>query len=62
MNFIQLLFDIDLLAFLRPFVLLSGTAVLIILLIAGSISLLYAVGEQALPSTLLATAINVQKE
>jgi len=48
--------------FSSPFVLLSGTAVLIILLITGSISLLYTLGEQSLPSTLLATAINVQKE
>ena len=47
---------------LRPFVLLAGTAVVIILLIVGSISLLYTVGEQPLPSTLLATAINAKKE
>jgi hypothetical protein len=45
-----------------PFVLLTGTVVLIILLIFGSISLLYTVGEHPLPSTLLATAINVKKE
>jgi hypothetical protein len=46
----------------RPFVLLTGTAVVIILLIVGSISLLYTVGDQPLPSTLLATAINAKKE
>jgi len=45
-----------------PFVLLSGTVILLILLIGGSISLLYTVGEQALPSTLLATAINLKTE
>lgn len=48
--------------FSSPFALLSGTVVLIILLITGSISLLYTVGEQALPSTLLATAVYVKKE
>jgi len=47
---------------LRPFVLLTGTAVVILLLIVGSISLLYTVGDQPLPSTLLATAINAKKE
>jgi len=45
-----------------PFVLLSGTVIVIIVLFIGSISLLYGVGEQPLPSTLLATAVNVKKE
>ena len=45
-----------------PFVLLSGTVIVIIVLFIGSVSLLYGVGEQPLPSTLLATAVNVKKE
>ena len=45
-----------------PFVLLSGTVIVIILLFIGSVSLLYGVGEQPLPSTLLATAVNMKKE
>ncbi|KAH9485530.1 putative endoplasmic reticulum membrane protein [Psilocybe cubensis] len=45
-----------------PFVLLTGTVIVIILLIVGSISLLYTVGDQPLPSTLLATAVPTKKE
>jgi len=45
-----------------PFVLLSGTVIVIIVLLIGSVSLLYGVGEQPLPSTLLATAVNVKKD
>ncbi|KAF9567926.1 hypothetical protein CPC08DRAFT_625850 [Agrocybe pediades] len=45
-----------------PFVLLSGTVIVIILLIVGSISLLYGVGDQPLPSTLLATAVPAKKD
>ena len=45
-----------------PFVLLSGTVIVIIVLFIGSVSLLYSVGEQPLPSTLLATAVNVKKD
>lgn len=36
----------------RPFVLLAGTVIALILLVAGSIGLLTAVGSQELPSTL----------
>ena len=36
----------------RPFVLLAGTTVTLLLLVGGSIALLTAVGEQKLPSTL----------
>ena len=45
-----------------PFVLLSGTVIVIIFLIVGSISLLYGVGDQPLPSILLATAVNAKKD
>ncbi|KAF8973020.1 hypothetical protein BDZ97DRAFT_1912616 [Flammula alnicola] len=45
-----------------PFVLLSGTVIVIILLIVGSVSLLYDVGDQSLPSTLLATAVPAKKD
>ncbi|KAF9472439.1 hypothetical protein BDN70DRAFT_868400 [Pholiota conissans] len=45
-----------------PFVLLTGTVIIIILLIAGSVSLLYTVGDQSLPSTLLATAAPVKRD
>jgi len=45
-----------------PFVLLSGTVIVMVLLIVGSISLLYGVGDHPLPSTLLATAVNVKKD
>lgn len=44
------------------FVLITGTVIVIILLFAGSVSLLYTVGDQALPSTLLATAVPVKKD
>ncbi|KAJ3503683.1 hypothetical protein NLJ89_g8323 [Agrocybe chaxingu] len=45
-----------------PFVLLTGTVIVILLLIAGSISLLYTVGDQPLPSTLLATAVHSKSD
>ncbi|KAF8197896.1 hypothetical protein BJ912DRAFT_922624 [Pholiota molesta] len=45
-----------------PFVLLTGTVIIILLLIAGSVSLLYSVGDQSLPSTLLATAVPVKRD
>jgi len=45
-----------------PFVLLSGTVIVIIILFIGSVSLLYGVGEQPLPSTLLATAVHMKKD
>ncbi|THU86553.1 hypothetical protein K435DRAFT_763253 [Dendrothele bispora CBS 962.96] len=45
-----------------PFVLFVGTAVVMILLAVGSVSLLYGVGEQSLPPTLLGTAVTVKKD
>ncbi|KAF5385928.1 hypothetical protein D9615_002269 [Tricholomella constricta] len=45
-----------------PFVLLTGTVIVLILLIFGSISLLSSVGDNELPSTLLATAVHVKKD
>ncbi|KAF8895742.1 hypothetical protein CPB84DRAFT_1782349 [Gymnopilus junonius] len=45
-----------------PFVLISGTVLAIILTIIGSVYLLHSVGNQPLPSTLLATAVNARKE
>ena len=36
----------------RPFVLLAGTTIGLLIVIFGSIGLLYTVGETALPSTL----------
>lgn len=36
----------------RPFVLLGGTVIALILLVAGSVGLLTSVGSQDLPSTL----------
>lgn len=39
----------------RPFVLLGGTVVALILLVAGSIALLSGIGSQELPSTLTGT-------
>lgn len=36
----------------RPFVLLTGTVVALIVLVGGSIALLSGIGEQELPSTL----------
>jgi len=45
-----------------PFVLLTGTAVTLILLVVGSVSLLYGVGTVELPSTLMGGAINAKKD
>ncbi|KAF9010606.1 hypothetical protein BDQ17DRAFT_1397279 [Cyathus striatus] len=45
-----------------PFALLAGTAVTLFLLIIGSVTLLYSVGDQALPSTLMATAVTAKRE
>jgi hypothetical protein len=44
------------------FVLFAGTGITILLLIVGAISLLYAVGDSPLPSTLLATAVVSKRE
>jgi hypothetical protein len=60
-SFISDKYDLDKLSY-SPFVLLSGTVIVIILLIVGSISLLYGVGDQPLPSILLATAVNAKKD
>jgi hypothetical protein len=46
----------------RPFVLLAGTVLVLVLLVFGSISLLSSVGGHELPSTLLATAVNGKRE
>ncbi|KAK0476825.1 hypothetical protein IW261DRAFT_1490249 [Armillaria novae-zelandiae] len=45
-----------------PFVLLAGTVIVIILLGVGSVSLLFHVGNQELPSTLMGGAVNSKKE
>ncbi|RXW25049.1 hypothetical protein EST38_g808 [Candolleomyces aberdarensis] len=44
------------------FVLLAGTVLVLLIIIFGSISLLYSAGDQALPSILLATAVNSKKD
>ncbi|ESK90883.1 conserved fungal protein [Moniliophthora roreri MCA 2997] len=44
------------------FVLFAGTAIVMIVLAIGSISLLYGVGEQSLPPTLTGTAISAKKD
>jgi len=48
--------------FLRPFVLLAGSSIALVLFIAGSISLLAGVGDEKLPSTLTGGAVGVKKE
>ncbi|TFK44306.1 hypothetical protein BDQ12DRAFT_717466 [Crucibulum laeve] len=45
-----------------PFVLFTSTVIALILVAVGSVSLLYSVGDQALPSTLMATAVNAKKD
>jgi hypothetical protein len=42
----------------RPFVLLTGTVVVMILLVVGSVSLLYSVGYQEMPSTLMGSIVS----
>ncbi|TFK25213.1 hypothetical protein FA15DRAFT_680334 [Coprinopsis marcescibilis] len=44
------------------FVLLTGTVIVLLLVVFGSVSLLYSVGDQSLPSILLATAVNSKKD
>ena len=47
----------------RPFVLITGTVIGLLLLIGGSVALLYSIGDQELPSTLLGgIAGSVRKE
>jgi len=45
-----------------PFVLLAGSTIALILLIAGSISLLAGIGDEKLPSTLTGGAIGAKKD
>ncbi|KIM76001.1 hypothetical protein PILCRDRAFT_826855 [Piloderma croceum F 1598] len=45
-----------------PFVLLAGSSIVLVLLIAGSISLLAGIGDENLPSTLTGGAVGVKKE
>jgi hypothetical protein len=46
----------------RPFVLFVVIGIVMIALAAGSVSLLYGIGEQMLPPTLLGTAVTVKKD
>ncbi|KAG6873451.1 hypothetical protein C0995_015540 [Termitomyces sp. Mi166 len=45
-----------------PFVLLTGTVIVLLVLVFGSVSLLSTVGNVELPSVLLATAVGVKKD
>ncbi|KAJ6507276.1 hypothetical protein C8R47DRAFT_1315538 [Mycena vitilis] len=45
-----------------PFVLLAGTTIVLLLVIAGSVSLLYTVGNIELPSVLMGGAVNAKKD
>jgi hypothetical protein len=45
-----------------PFVLITGTVIGLILLIGGSVSLLYTVGGQELPSLLMGGAVGARKD
>ncbi|KAJ4490900.1 hypothetical protein J3R30DRAFT_3653999 [Lentinula aciculospora] len=45
-----------------PFVLFVGSTLVMLILVFGSVSLLYGVGEQMLPSTLTGTAVNAKKD
>ncbi|KAL0576336.1 hypothetical protein V5O48_005634 [Marasmius crinis-equi] len=45
-----------------PFVLLAGTTIAMIVVAIGSVSLLYGVGQQSLPSTLTGTAVTAKKD
>lgn len=44
----------------RPFVLLAGSTIVLILLIAGSVSLLATIGDDKLPSTLMGGAVQAK--
>ena len=46
----------------RPFTLLAGTAIVLILVALWSISLLSNIGSDELPSTLLATSVNHKRD
>ncbi|KAJ3934173.1 MAG: hypothetical protein NXY57DRAFT_890722 [Lentinula lateritia] len=45
-----------------PFVLFVGLTIVMLILVFGSVSLLYGVGEQMLPPTLTGTAVNAKKD
>ncbi|EAU91088.1 hypothetical protein CC1G_03256 [Coprinopsis cinerea okayama7 len=45
-----------------PFVLLTGTTIVLLLVVFGSITLLYSIGDQSLPSILLATAVTSKRD
>jgi len=45
-----------------PFVLITGTVVAMILIVVGSVSLLYSVGNIELPSTLMGNAVVARKD
>jgi len=44
------------------FLLFAGTVITLLILAVGSVSLLYSVGDQSLPSTLLATAVPAKRD
>lgn len=46
----------------RPFVLLSGTVIALILLVGASVALLTGIGEQELPSTLTGGVAPTRKD
>ena len=46
----------------RPFVLLAGTTIGLLIIIVGSIGLLYKVGENALPSTLTGSVGGLKRD
>lgn len=46
----------------RPFVLLAGTTIGLLIVIVGSIGLLYKVGEAALPSTLTGSVGGMKRD
>ncbi|KAJ3802206.1 hypothetical protein GGU11DRAFT_673399 [Lentinula aff. detonsa] len=45
-----------------PFVLFVGSTLVLLILVFGSVSLLYGIGEQMLPPTLTGTAVNAKKD
>lgn len=46
----------------RPFVLLTGSVVVLVLLVIGSVSLLSGVGYSELPSTLLSATVSSKRD
>jgi hypothetical protein len=47
---------------IRPFVLITGTVIGLLLLIVGSVGLLYGIADQELPSVLLGGVVGVRKD